>query len=844
MKTAAVKRLALCGGLLAALVSLDATCWARPQEQEQHPAPADAAFGPASKTPTGTAQPVNLLPVSIAGKAQKDARPFSESRLGLSLIKNIAMDQKAIWTSPAHLRLEDANWLLPFAGVAAASFASDTHLSAALAHSPTHVRESNTFSNYGIAAFGGVTGGLYLWGEIARDGHKRETGILSGEAVVDALGATTALQYTLGRARPGAGSGQGEFFRQGTSFPSDHAAAAWAAATVIAHEYPGPLTKLLAYGLASAVSVSRVTGRDHFPSDVLVGSAIGWLVGQHVYRAHHDPELGGGSWETFREAHAERGARNPENAGSPYVLLNSWIYPALDRLIALGYIHSAFQDVRPLTRLECAALVEEAQDSMADGESARGQADVLAEALRKEFQPEFSILDGAAPEQSVQLESLYAGVTAISGPPLHDSYHFGQTVINDFGRPYEQGFNSYDGFSGYATTGRYVVYVRGEFQHAPSGSAYPLAARQAMAAADNNPVEPAVPVPGVDAFRLLDTYLSANISGWDFSVGKQSLWWGRGVGGALLYSDNAEPIYMFRARPTESVTLPWILRWLGPMKGDFFFGKLSGNQFPARPLIHGLKLTAKPTRYLEASLLATSELGGVGRPLTLGAIYHSFFSTKSSDVYAPSQSPGKRTIGADFSYAFPHLRDKLQFYANGLLPEDNPTSLDMSKSPIYIWQRLAIRTGIYIPRLPHLPKVDFRVESAYTNPPTARSQFGQYIYYNNFYHDLYTNKGNLIGDWVGREGTGFQGWSTLWLTPRHSIQWNYRHAKVASDFVPGGETINDGAVKADWQLRSDLSVSASLQYERWLAPILAPRVQSNVTSSVEIQFTPRRGASR
>ena len=45
----------------------------------------------------------------------------------------------------------------------------------------------------------------------------------------------------------------------------------------------------------------------------------------------------------------------------------------------------------------------------------------------------------------------------------------------------------------------------------------------------------------------------------------------------MLYSDNAEPIYMFRVRPMESIELPWIFRWLGPMQGDFFFGELAGN---------------------------------------------------------------------------------------------------------------------------------------------------------------------------------------------------------------------------------------------------------------------------
>ncbi len=843
MNAASAKVPAFCSRALVIVVSLaGAACFAQSRGPEQQPT--GAAVASASEPDTEVAQSPESTSISSARNPRQESDEFTESRLGLSLLKNIALDQKAILTSPAHLRLDDANWLLPFAGIAAASLASDSHISRALAHSPALAARSNTFSNSGIAAFGGMAGGLYLLGRITADDHKRETGILSGEAAVDALGAATALQFAFGRERPTIGLGEGEFWQRGTSFPSGNAAAAWAMASVIAHEYPGMFTKLLVYGLATAVSVSRVTGEDHFPTDVFVGSSIGWLVGQHVYRAHHDPELGGGSWQTYSEAHAEDGGRTFKNAGSPYVPLDSWIYPAIDRLIALGYIRSAFQDVRPLTRLECAVLVQEAGENIAAGAAIRGEADQLHAALEKEFQNEFSVLDGEGKEQSIQLESLYAGVTEISGQPLNDSYHFGQTIINNFGRPYEEGFNSYDGFSGYATTGRFVVYVRGEFQHAPSGPAYPLAAREAIASADSNPLLPAAPVPSADQFRLLDTYISANLAGWDVSVGKQSLWWGRGVGGALIVSDNAEPMYMFRMRPMESIVLPWILRFLGPMKGDFLFAKLSGNEFPARPLVHGLKLTAKPTKYFEASLLAMTELGGVGRPLTLGAIFNSFFSTSSSDAYAPSRSPGKRTIGSDFSWALPHLRNDVQFYANGLLPEDNPTNLDMSKSPIYIWQRLAIRTGIYLPRLPHLPKLDFRVEAAYTDPPTARSQFGRYVYYNNFYRDLGTNMGNLIGDWVGREGMGFQAWSTYTFRPRNSIQLAYRHAKVDGDFIPGGETMNDATATMNWQLRPEWSLSASVQYEKWLAPILAPAAQTDVTSSVEIQFTPRRRAAR
>ncbi len=59
-------------------------------------------------------------------------------------------------------------------------------------------------------------------------------------------------------------------------------------ASVIGDEYPGWLTRTAVYGLATGVSFSRIFAEQHFPSDVLVGSATGWLIGHYVYRAHHN----------------------------------------------------------------------------------------------------------------------------------------------------------------------------------------------------------------------------------------------------------------------------------------------------------------------------------------------------------------------------------------------------------------------------------------------------------------------------------------------------------------------------------------------------------------------------
>ena len=61
--------------------------------------------------------------------------------------------------------------------------------------------------------------------------------------------------------------------------------------TLVAGQYDGIATKALVYGVASTVSVSRVLAREHFPSDVLVGSTLGWLVGGYVLN-HRSKEHG------------------------------------------------------------------------------------------------------------------------------------------------------------------------------------------------------------------------------------------------------------------------------------------------------------------------------------------------------------------------------------------------------------------------------------------------------------------------------------------------------------------------------------------------------------------------
>src|SRR6516165_7969096 len=124
--------------------------------------------------------------------------------------------------------------------------------------------------------------------------------------------------------------------------------------------------------------------------------------------------------------------RNTGNMASTYVPLDSWIYSAFDRLAALGFLQTGFADLRPWTRMECARLVSEVGDRMADDEPDSAVV-ALYRNLSSEFALELKRQDGF-PNLGLQVESIYSQMINISGRPLTDSYHFARTIENNFGR--------------------------------------------------------------------------------------------------------------------------------------------------------------------------------------------------------------------------------------------------------------------------------------------------------------------------------------------------------------------------------------------------------------------------
>jgi len=214
--------------------------------------------------------------------------PVESQPLTKGFVDRFMQDQKAIWTSPIHIRAKDARWLLPLGAATVFAFKKDQQISNSLATHPSLQKDSLRFSEIGgpLPTFG-AAGALLVLGKFKADERMQETGFRGLQAVGYANIVMHVIKPLTDRKRPADG-GNGGFWTGGESFPSGHAMQTWALATVIANEYHDkPLIKFGMYGLATAVSFTRMSGQRHYASDVLIGSAIGYLIGKFVMR-HHD----------------------------------------------------------------------------------------------------------------------------------------------------------------------------------------------------------------------------------------------------------------------------------------------------------------------------------------------------------------------------------------------------------------------------------------------------------------------------------------------------------------------------------------------------------------------------
>jgi hypothetical protein len=521
--------------------------------------------------------------------------------------------------------------------------------------------------------------------------------------------------------------------------------------------------------------------------------------------------------------------------------MDSWIYPALERLDAMGFILDQSNAIRPWTRQECLRQLREA-------ENLAELTDSFSPSLRNEANRLIGDLHAAledAPQyySSMNLESVYARYGTIAGPALADSFHFGQTWWNDFGRPLGRGSSAIAGFSVRAHSGRLFFYDRQEQQHDPGNPAESPAINALINKVDmlvgNQPfIEPIPERSAYERQRPIELYAGVAFAGNALSIGKQELYWGPTTMGPLAFSSNAEPTYNLRFDATRPHPLP-LFPSIGTYRFDIVLGKLSGHSYPARPWYNGQKADFNFGNTLEVSFTRWSIFWGVGHPITLHSFKANVFSFNStgggagggggSAGYADRDDPGDRKSNFDFTLHLPYLSRLVTLYADAY-SDDDPSPIDAPRRAVW-------NPGIYFARLPFLTHMDLRVE-AVSSEGLFKDFGGQHYFINNQYIDGNTNKGFLLGNAIGRDSRAIEARSGYWFSARTRVEAGYRQNKTATGFLPGGGTITDGFVNGSYAINRHWQAQLFTQYERFLIPSYMSGSQHNTSGWLQLTWNP------
>jgi Capsule assembly protein Wzi len=545
-------------------------------------------------------------------------------------------------------------------------------------------------------------------------------------------------------------------------------------------------------------------------------------------------------------APAEKKVRMPsDQLGSAYIPVDSWMYPAMMRLYSMGYLDTMYLSMRPYTRRSALHILQASEDAILSSND--DQAEEILSALLNELSDEgitSTKVTGPTRGMVYGVQSVYTRMMGVSGTILQDSFHLGQTFFNDYGRPEEPGFNNITGFSTLAEQGRFSLYVRGEYQHAPSAQGYSLALASQLSNIDqipfsgyNNPQDtiPYGTLVAQNPFRLVEATLSYHILGHEISGGKSDAWLGPAMGSSMEWGNNAENIYSFQINRVEPLRIKYLSWLLGPIRYNFFYGSLKGHTAPNNDYVHSEAFSFSPTRDFQFGFQRTIVFGGAGhQPVTLHTFLKGFFDTNDTNAAEKfsRDDPGARFSAFNFSYRLPFVRNYLTLYTDSESHDD--------LTPVSAPRRAAYRPGIYLSHFPGAKRLDLRVEGVSTDCSTLICQNGSHQYVENAVQkQAYTAKGNILADWIGREAKGGQAWLTYHLSGNEWVQFSYLNKKTAKDFIPGGTTQNQFLVDVVKRIGPNVEVNAWYQRENWKAPIYLPGAQGNNTFTVQVTFFPK-----
>ena len=385
----------------------------------------------------------------------------------------------------------------------------------------------------------------------------------------------------------------------------------------------------------------------------------------------------------------------PACAGS-YIPLESEVYRYLKILEAEGLITTGQLATLPISRLEGARLTTEARENVCEETSPRLQGMLIR--LQDEFKMEL------ANDESIYLKPL-------------DSLNL--RYVNS------------DGKSFFAQKNRDGVEVRNG-----NNAFLDLTTRF------DSPYVGVVVKPEVDVSddgtkaTLKKAYLLATIGRAELMFGKESAWWGPGQNGSILLSTNAEPLTTLKL----SNSVPYFPLGVG-FRGTIFIAELEKDRKDVQsPLLNGIRLDLKPSRYLELGLSKTVIFGGKGRKSGFDTFLKTLYGGGSNqNAGFQANDTGDQRAGYDVKVVLPWRWQPVTLYLDAA-GEDQRHSFPSKWFFLY---------GVYLPRVLNLDRLELWGEYGTNND----HDFPGVWYTNYAYAQGYTHKGRIIGHHMGPDAT-------------------------------------------------------------------------------------------
>ncbi len=464
---------------------------------------------------------------------------------------------------------------------------------------------------------------------------------------------------------------------------------------------------------------------------------------------------------------------------SGQVPLSSWVYSALDKLSGLGLVDSSLRGAKPYTRYEVARQVDAAARA-SQFQTVSPAISGLIRRLEKEVADTLSdlrsgVANGYVKPREIQFNYIYQNgpESKTSGSGVVASQH--ALNYNNYGLDYDQN--------------NIQILVQGEARLGDFLLAEVRPIIQVQSGEDS----------GSD-LHLLDGRIALQLGAMEFSLGRQSLWWGQGHHGTLVMSNNAQPLDMLRITNPTPALLPWVLKYLGPFRIDMFWSQLEEDRVVSEAYFAGMRVNFKPLPWVELGASRGVIFGGTrdygqGEKIDLDA--SDFITILSGKNLAGGDDTSNSVAAVDGRLRVPFLWNAEVYGEYGGEDESN-----------HFLAAHGWLAGIYLPQI----EPSGRLSLTFEHTDLSRQDNMAPDWYNHgIFKSGYTYQGKLLGHHVGgsAKDTYLEIDALISETLLLSVAFDYEERGFRQ---PIHEKYTEGSLGADWSFSPHYSLTCSLAF--------------------------------